>query len=457
MSRTPATHNARRRLLPRRALLRGVLGGAVIAVPLPRLAGMLNGNGTALADGTPLQPRFVTWFFGNGADPTQWVPAAVGQGDAWAISPSLVPLAEFKAWLSVLSGFAVKVPAIYAHKSAPAAVLTGAQAVDGGDVQLPSLDQKIAALINADTAFPGGVHVGISDVTGAGALDFNISFNGPNAPNPPEYSPAALFAKLLTLSGEQQPDPALLRRKQLLDVIAEDTRQLQAQLGREDQIRLERHLDGLDQLQTQIDATINAADCGVPIDPDAAYPNRGADGSISVDRCRAFADLLTFALSCELTRVATQVFSCAACHAPYIEAGLGNVTFHEDFGHRLSPQGVDYATAGHHAGVAYTMSCLSELVRRLRDTPDGDGNLLDNSVIYTTSCVALPWDHLMTDFPMLVLGKGGGLLRGDLHHRVDGDNASKVPFTLLKLFGSQEASFGKDEGLVSETVPALLA
>jgi len=447
----------RTRAIPRRTVLRGLLGGAAIAVPLPRLMGMLNGNGTAHADGTPLQPRFLTWFFGNGVDPTQWVPAAVGQGDAWALSPSLQPLAAFKPWLSVLSGYAVKVPAIYAHKSAPAAVLTGAQAVDGGDVQLPSLDQKIAALINTDTAFPGGVHVGISDVTGAGALDFNISFNGPNAPNPPEYGPAALFAKLVTLSGQQEPDPALLRRRKLLDVVAEDTRQLQATLGKEDRVRLERHLDGLDQLQTQIDATINAADCGVPMDPDVAFPNRGADGTISIDRCAAFAELLSFALACELTRVATQVFSCAACHAPYTEAGLGTVTFHEDFGHRLSPMGIEYATNGHHIGVAYAMTCLGELLARLRDTPDGDGSLLDNSVIYTTSCVGQPWDHQMTDFPMLVLGKGGGLLRGDMHHRVVEENTSKVPFSLLKLFGSQEASFGLAEGLVSETIPELLA
>lgn len=446
-----------RAIIPRRTLLRGMLGGTAIAVALPRLAGMLNGNGTAHADGTPLRPRFLTWFFGNGVEPATWVPAAAGQGDAWAPSPSLQPLAEFKPWLSVLSGYAVKVPAIYAHKSAPAAVLTGAQAVDGGDVQLPSLDQKIAALINGDTAFPGGVHVGISNVTGAGALDFNISFNGPNAPNPPEYGPAALFAKLVTLSGQQEPDPTLLRRKKLLDVVAEDAQQLRAQLGKDDRIRMDRHLDGLDQLQSQIDATINAADCGAPVDPDVAYPNRGPDGAISLDRCRAFADLLSFALSCELTRVATQVFSCAACHAGYEEAGLGTVTFHEDFGHRLSPMGIDYATAGHLIGVQYAMKGLAELLKRLRDTPDGDGNLLDNSVIYTTSCVGLPWDHLMTDYPMLVMGKGGGLLRSDFHHRSVDENTSKVPFTLLKAFGSQETSFGLAEGMVSDIVPELLA
>ncbi|WP_434427347.1 DUF1552 domain-containing protein [Nannocystis pusilla] len=445
------------RPLPRRTVLRGMLAGVAVAVPLPRLAAMLDGNGTAYADQTPLLPRYLTWFFGNGADPTQWVPQAVGYGAEWSLSPSLTPLAEFKPWLSVLSGYEVKIPALYAHKSAPAAVLTGAQAAMNGDVTAPSIDQKIAALINKDTAFPSGVHVGISNVTGAGALDFNISFNGPNAPNPPNYSPADLFATLLTLSGAQEPDPSLFRRKNILDVVAEEAKALQHQLGAEDRVRLDRHLEGIAELQTQIDATITAADCGTPIDPDVAYPNRGEDGSISLDRCRAFADLLAFACACELTRVASFVFSCAACHAPYTEAGLGNVTFHEDFGHRLSPMGIDYATGGFHTGVAYAMSGLAELLKRFRDTPDVTGNLLDNAVIYTTSCVGQPWDHRMDDFPLLVAGKAGGLLRGDLHHRAPGDNASKVPFSLLKLFGSPETLFGAAEGLVSETIPELLA
>lgn len=444
------------RPIPRRTVLRGMLAGVAVALPLPRLAGMLDGNGTAHADGTPLLPRYLTWFFGNGIDPALWVPAAVGQGAAWSLSPSLMPLADYKPWLSVLSGYEVKIPALYAHKSAPAAVLTGAQAAMNGDVTAPSIDQKIADLVNKDTAFPSGIHVGISNVTGAGALDFNISFSGPNAPNPPNYSPADLFATLLGLSGAQEPDPALFRRKNILDAVAEEAKALQSRLGAEDRMRLDRHLEGIGELQTQIDATIESADCGVPIDPDVAYPDRGEDGAISIARCQAFADLLAFAFSCELTRVASFVFSCAACHAPYTEAGLGTVTFHEDFGHRLSPMGIDYAMNGFHTGVAYAMTGLAELLKRFRDMPDGAGNLLDNAAIYTTSCVAQPWDHRMDDFPLLVIGKAGGLLRGDLHHRAAGDNASKVPFSLLKLFGSQEPSFGVAEGLVSDTIPELL-
>lgn len=443
--------------LRRRTVLRGLLGGAAIALPLPRLGAMLDGNGVAYADGTGLTPRFLSWFFGNGADPGHWVPAAVGQGAAWTPSPALMPLAAFKPWMSVLSGFEVKVPQLYAHKSAPSAVLTGAQAMDGGDVRLPSIDQLLAPHLSADTVFPTGLHVGISNVTGAGALDFNISFSGPNAPNPPNYSPAALFSTLLSLSGTIEPDPMLFRRQKILDVVATDAKALRARLGSDDRMRLDRHLEGLDQLQTQINATLDAADCGTPVDPDVAYPERGADGEITRARCQAFADLLVYALSCELTRVATHVFSCAACHAPFIEAGLGSVTFHEDFGHRLSPMGVDYATQGFHTGVEYVMGCLAELCQRMQDTPDGNGSLLDNSIIYVTSCVGLPWDHHMDDYPLLVMGKGGGLLRGDIHHRVAGENTSRVPFTLMNALAPQLTSFGQDEGLATEVIPEILA
>ncbi len=443
-------------MLPRRTVLRGILGGAAIALPLPRLVGMLDGNGTAYADGSPLRPRYLTWFFGNGAEPAHWVPTAAGVGDAWAPSPALMPLLEFKPWLSVLSGYDVKVPQLYAHKSAPSAVLTGAQAMQNGDVQRASIDQIIAPIMNADTAFPGGLHVGISDVTGAGALDFNISFVGPNAPNPPNYSPASLFNTLLALSGTVEPDPSLFRRKAILDAVSADAAALRAKLGAEDRIRLDRHLEGVGQLQSQIDATIIGADCGMPTDPDVAYPERGPDGAITRGRCEAFAELLTFAFSCELTRVATHVFSCAACHAPYPEAGLGQVTFHEDYGHRLSPMGTDFGTAGFRTGVEYTMGCLAELLRRFRDTPDGVGNLLDNSLVYVTSCVGQPWDHRMDDYPLLLAGKAGGLVRGDVHFRSPGDNASRVPFTVMKVFGGPDATFGAGEGMVDSGIPELL-
>ncbi|HWO13905.1 MAG TPA: DUF1552 domain-containing protein, partial [Polyangiaceae bacterium] len=111
--------------ISRRAVLRGMLaGGVAVSVPLPRLAGMLNGNGTAYAQGAPLPVRFGTWFFGNGIIPDRWVPSTTGQGDGWQLSEQLAPLAEVKPWLSVLTGLSIKVPNTSPHASHPCAALT---------------------------------------------------------------------------------------------------------------------------------------------------------------------------------------------------------------------------------------------------------------------------------------------------------------------------------------------
>ena len=86
-----------RSMISRRTVLRGRLaGGAAVSVPLPRLCGMLNDNGTAYAAGGALPVRFGTWFFGNGIIPSRWVPNLVGVGDEWKLSEQLEPLIDVK-------------------------------------------------------------------------------------------------------------------------------------------------------------------------------------------------------------------------------------------------------------------------------------------------------------------------------------------------------------------------
>ncbi len=447
--------------IPRRTFLRGTLaGGVAVAVPLPRLCGMLNGNGTAYADGTALPLRFGTWFFGNGIIPDRWVPRTTGSGDAWQLSEQLAPLTAVKPWLSVLTGFSIKVPNNAPHASMPAAALTGAQV--GSPVRLPSIDQRIAPLISEGVAFPTGLHLGLSDVSGATSLGVAISFRGPDAPNPPEYSPGALFQTLLgfTNNGSTEPkppDPALLARGKVLDAVAEDAQALRARLGIEDQARLDQHLEGVSQLQVQIEKQVAPQVTGTITDPDEAYPERGEDGSVSRQRNQAFADLLVFALSSDLTRVFSYMFTCPACHDNYADCGLDPTTFHEDYGHRLSPKGLAEATQGFNTGVKFAMSNLGDLLGLMAATPDGAGNLLDNSCVYVTSCVAESQTHGGTDYPLLVAGKAGGALKSDQHVRLLDENVSKVPYSLLTAFGSTDASFGEDEAMVTSGVSELLA
>ena len=454
-----------RSILPRRTFLRGLmLGGVSVAVPLPRLFGMLNGNGTAYADGALLPLRFGTWFFGNGIIPDRWVPRATGTGDAWQLSEQLAPLQAVKSHLSVLSGFSIKISNNAPHASMPAAALSGAQ-VGGNSTQLPTIDQVIGKVINApDTTYPQGLHVGISNVSGATSLGLAISYAGANSANPPEFSPAALFGRLLKFTNTggmpSAPDPELLRRKQVLDAVAEDAKALRMRLGSDDQKRLDQHLDGLAQLQLQITKQQDPKVMKPIVDPDKAYPKRGGDGSITRQRGQAFSDLLVFAMSADLTRVFSYMFTCPACHGHYDDCGLDPTTFHEDFGHRSSSKGAAYATVGFNTGVKFAMSNLADTLVRMKETPDGAGNLLDSCAIMATTDTSDGRLHNLSDYPILVAGKAGGFLKyPGIHYRSpSGDeNTSVVLLSMLRAVGTNLNQVGAAEGLVTTSCGAIEA
>jgi hypothetical protein len=469
--------------IPRRTMLRGMLaGGVAVAIPLPRLAGMLNDNGTAYAAGEKLPIRYGTWFFGNGINPPEWVPPTTGVGNEWTLSPLLMPLLPVKPYLQVITGMTNKIPPDPAHKGRPAAALTGANA-SGADVALPSIDQLLAPILNtgAMPALPGGLHVGISNTSGAGALDLRVSFRGPNASNPPQYDPAAVYKQLVMFGGGSMPgggmptgpDPELLHRKRALDAVLDSAASLRMRLGKADQMRLDQHLEGVHQIENQI-AILSSmpmtptTTTAKLVDPAMAYPNMGAVGSITKLRSSAMSDLVVFALATDITRIFTFMFTSSACHGSYADAGLDPVTFHEDYGHRKSPKGLDYATKGFSTGVQYAMTNLNNTLTAMMNCADGAGNLLDNSVVYSTSCTAESQTHGGDDYPALVAGKGGGLLKTDQHIRQvgvppgklgapNGDNYSKVPYTLLTALGRPEGPWGMGASQVSSGLPAMLA
>jgi hypothetical protein len=423
---------------------------------------MFNGNGTAYANGTPTPQRYGVWFFGNGIIPDRWVPTTTGIGDAWTLSEQLSPLLEVKPWLSVITGLSIKVPDTAAHASMPAAALSGANLAHvPQSTSLPTTDQLIAPLIAGGTTYPSGLHVGVSNGSGNTALGTSISFSAPGSPNPPDYSPEHLFTQLMqfantsTTKTPPPPDPELLRRGMVLDAVNESMKTLRARLGVDDQQRIDQHVQGIQELQTQLMRAEGPRVAGILVDPNTSYPNRGNDGSISLQRSQAFADLLVFAMSTDLTRVFTFCFTSGACNASYSDCGLAG-GFHGDYGHRQSPMGQAYATIGFNTGVRYAMSNLNYMLLKMRNTPDGAGTLLDNSCVYSTSCVSESQTHSGLDYPLLVCGKAGGKLKGNQHIRRPDDNTSKVAFTLLQMYGSTASSYGAAEGQVTSGIPELL-
>jgi Protein of unknown function (DUF1552) len=116
----------KKRYLNRRLFLRGALTtGAVVALPLPILDGMLNSHGTAYAAGAALPKRYLTWFFGNGIIPALWVPTMTGQN--FTLSEQLAPLIDVKDYLTVISGLNQKFAGSSFHPLGSAASTTGAE------------------------------------------------------------------------------------------------------------------------------------------------------------------------------------------------------------------------------------------------------------------------------------------------------------------------------------------
>ena len=160
-------------------------------------------------------------------------------------------------------------------------------------------------------------------------------------------------------------------------------------------------------------------------------------------------DLVALALACDLVRVFSVMFSTAGSGVVVWQAGAKN-GLHQICHDEAVPQPTV------HAAVVLTMKQLAYFLGRLRDTPDGDGNLLDRSAILCTTELSEGNMHSNDEFPILLAGRANGKLKGGLHVRsTTKDNASKALLTVLRAAGAPLAEYGTDGGKVSSTIAAV--
>lgn len=438
------------RKLSRRTLLRGFVGGALVSIGLPPLEIFFNATGTAYADGGVLPVRFGLFMWGNGVIPERWIPT--GTGRDYAFSDQLLPLERHRDLISVATGFELKTPNTLPHFSGASGILTGRPVLDRSDDRgsFPgaSLDQIIASRIGSSTRFRSlefGAEAG-----------HGLSYNGPDNLNPPETSPLAFFQRVFGSDfrepGENvDPDPRLGLRRSVLDAVMDDATRVQAMLGAADQARLEQHLDGIRQLELRIarleEDPPDLAACARPEEPLAEYP--AIDGRPQIrEKNRIMAQIAAMALACDQTRVFSNFMTEPVSNHLYDGATDGH--------HRLThDEPGDQPQV--HAITVHLMEYFAEFLDALRAVPEGDGTLLDNCGILATSDVSLGKLHAFDEFPLVVAGRAGGRLATGLHVRSVGDNASKVPLTLIRAMGINEASFGLDGGYTEDSVGALEA
>lgn len=450
--------------LNRRTFLRGTLGAAAATIALPPLEIMMNSHGDAYAaEGIP--KRFGVFFWGNGIVNSRWNPSGTGQGSTWSLSEELAPLSNVKSHLTVVSGARVRTSNLRGHHAGAAGILSGANIIaqDPGDANYastfsrPSIDQLVASSVGGGTSFRSlevGVDERVSTVEGT-TLRY-LSHNGPDSVNPQEYNPSAVFERLFGAGfiepGEMQIiDPKLRLRRSILDAVKSDADELRRRLGASDKARLDEHLDGINELQVRIEqleqaTPVTGLACERPGDPGMA-PTTDAAGQRL--RSRAMSDLLVMATACDLTRVWSNLFN-GSVSGTYYWSVDSQMSFHQ----LTHDEPGDQPKV--HQCVLFVMEEFAYLLEALKNTPEGDGNLLDNMVILASSDVSSGREHSLNDYPILIAGKGGGALKGDYHHRIFNQNASMSLLSCLHAMDIPVADFGANGGYVDTPLSEIL-
>lgn len=435
--------------LDRRTMLRGMLGGAAVGIALPTLDVFLNDSGTAYADCGSLPLRFGWWFFGNGVIPELWVPT--GEGTSFTLPEQTRPLEPLRSKLAFVSGTRVMTPNTNPHGSGPAGLFAGGDV--GGEnfgesvssYPGPTIDQIVADApgFRDQTRFRS-LELGVQRST------ISISHSGPDAVNPPECSPAALFERLFGAGfrapGESsEPDPRLALRRSVLDAVTGQTRRLEGRLGTRDRQRLEEHLEGIRAIETQI-ARLQAdppdlAACMRPTAPEADYPD--VDGRPQMRAIsRVMSDLCAMALACDQTRVFSVMFSQPVNNTLFLDTSAGHHQLtHDEPG---NPQvEVNRVVTFVHEEMAYFLQALDRIV-------EGDGTLLDHAAVLCTTDVSFGRTHSIENYPIVIAGSACGALRTGIHHRSAGANATRVSLSLMRAAGLSLGEFGSGAGRVTD-------
>jgi hypothetical protein len=426
----------RRNQISRRAMLRGMLGGAAVTIGLPALEIFLNEHGTAYADCTAFPKRFGIFYWGNGNIPDAWTPTRTGAG--YDLPEMLMPLAPVQSDVTVVSGMRVLTSNTSPHGSGPAGLFSGADLVNDTFVG-PSLDQRIADGI---ATLPGGIRRFHSLEIGVQRSTSSWSMTGPHQVNPPECDPFAFFTRVFgpeyVMPGTHaMPDPRLALRRSVLDAVTDQSARLRARVGAADRARLDAHLDGIRALETQLDALAadppSLAACMPPTGPMAEYPD--VDGRPQMQAVhRALVDILVMALACDQTRVFFEMFSQPVNNTLFLDAPAG----HHQLTHDEPDPQVQVTRI-----VQFIMGEYAYLVQRLGSVMEGSSRLLDNCAILGTTDVSFGRTHSLEEYPILVAGNACGALRSGIHYRsASGENASKVCMSLMRACGVPAAEYG---------------
>jgi hypothetical protein len=470
-------HVLRNRSISRRTVLRGSMGAASVAVGLPILEAMLDSHGEALAGGDPLPRRLITWMGGNGFLLDRLEPTKVGAD--WQITEQLAPLGDVKDYINVCTGFANlgvvggfpigHIEGITAYSGWPYVFDPNFAYLPGG----PTIDQVVADGLSGTTPVHS-LQLGMAKQVFATCPVYGgISFRGqPGAltPLPPQYNPQAVWDSLFGIfPGPDALEDDRVLRAAILDAVQQQTNRLKTKLGTVDQQRLDAHLQGVSELSLKISALPPV--CVMPEQPEHTNMEPSGQEQLALTTT-VMADLLTYALECDLTRVASLMFLGPAGETPLTEAGVNSSHHINSHDAQYNPTSLEMLNDG----IVFIMTQLAQVANRLRGSVDVTGtNLLDSTIIYASSDLSVGWLHSVNRHPVMLIGTGGGHLKYPGIHvqAIENDpddpngmtspdmptagNVSDILLAVLQAFDPEADGIGGDTAASQDPLTEILA
>ena len=437
--------------IPRRAVLKA----AGVSLALPFLDAMVPAR-TALAQ-TAAVPKLRTGFFyiphgaimGNtshGPSLDKWTPS--GSGASFKLSPILASLEPYKQYVSSFGNLQNAATTGSVHSFTPATWLSATRPDTGAPRahMATTLDQVIAKIIGQETPLPSlevAAETTVQSAAGGGGYYSTLSFRDAESPLPMEPNPRKVFLQLFG-EGDTPQERATIntRTSSLLDLILEGANSLKGNLGRGDRTVLDGYLESVREVERRTQRAA-AKDLSAFTIPEAPV---GELDSFA-EQVKLMFDLVALAYQADLTRVASYIMAAEGTNRTYNHIGI------PDSFHPVSHHANDLTRIEKLAKIqTWHLEQFAGFIKKMAETPDGQGSLLDHSIFMYGSNMSNSDRHDNYPEPNIVVGGGAGKMKLGGQHLVLPERTpiANLHLTLLQKVGVERDTFGDSTGTIAD-------
>ncbi len=436
---------------------RAVLKGAGVSLGLPLLDAMVPAA-TAIAQ-TAAAPKLrvgffylphgaIMWNTPYGADLDSWTPS--GAGADFKLSPILEPLGHHKHYVTSFGHLENKAPNNTVHTTVPATWLSGVMpdSEATGAMMAPTIDQMIADHIGQETVLPSlelasETTIQSAACSGGGGCYYSstLSFRNPTTPLPTEFNPRKVFVQLFG-AGDTPAERELLisRRRSILDLVNSRTQELQGTLGARDRAVLSDYLESVRETERRVEKAADRDLSGIEL-PDTPI------GELSDfdEQVKLMFDLIALAYQANVTRVASYFMVGEGTNRTYNHIGVPDA-FHPLSHHANNLQRIEKLVRVQR----YHVERFAGFLDKLASIPDGENNLLENSMLLYGSNMSNSDRHNNYPLPNILVGGGCGTLNGGQHIDLpERTTMSNLHLTMLNKTGMEMKRISDSTGEIA--------